>query len=146
MGKRNGKRTSWLSGFFHTTFEHLAAILSVFAVVLCHVVIPLHVLAVSAKHCNILVYHLSNTVPYLFPAVQIHSKRSCFRFMDVASTWLANKLTVGSLSHWIWSTLQWFYTKKTLPELQRQDVLRAQRWGSGGAPEKQKTSWHEMVV
>lgn len=28
--------------------------------------------------------------------------------------------------------------KKTFPELQRQDVLRAQRWGSGGAPEKQK--------
>lgn len=54
--------------------------------VLCHVVIPLHVFAVDAKHCNTLVYHLSNVVPYLFPGVQIHSKRYCFHFMDVAST------------------------------------------------------------
>lgn len=72
-----------MSGFFIQPLSIWQQFYQCLLWVLCHVVIPLHVLAVSAKHCNILVYHLSNTVPYLFPAVQIHSKRYyCGHYMQ----------------------------------------------------------------
>ena len=88
---------------------------------------PLHVLEVSAKHCNIFVYHMCSIAPYSFSPVEyIKNKRYYFYFLDVVPKWLTNKLMVG------WLNMINFGAP---PDLQRQDVLRAQRWGSGGAPE-----------